>query len=139
MGLFSAKILPVPLVLILQLSYLFVIIGYLFYPLSLLDLLNPSIAYHAFAVGGIGGLTLGMMSRVSLGHTGRPLAAGPMMITAFALLMLSALLRISIDIMPLSYTGTLHLSGSLWIIAWLLFLIKYTSILIKPRVDGLYG
>ncbi|WP_067982471.1 NnrS family protein [Neptuniibacter pectenicola] len=138
-GWFSRKIFAVPLVWILQLSYLFVIIGYLFYPLSLLDLLNPSIAYHAFAVGGIGGLTLGMMSRVSLGHTGRPLAAGPMMITAFVLLMLSALLRISIDIMPLSYTGTLHLSGSLWIIAWLLFLIKYTSILIKPRVDGLYG
>lgn len=138
-GWFSNKVFTVPLVWILQLSYLFITFGYLLYALSTLNLVNQSIAYHAFATGGIGGLTLGMMSRVSLGHTGRILTAGPMIISAFVLLMLSAVFRISIDILPLPYMSTLHISGSLWVIAWILFLLKYTTILIKPRVDGIYG
>ncbi|WP_415885426.1 NnrS family protein [Neptuniibacter sp. QD37_6] len=138
-GWFDKRIFAVPLVWILQFGYFFVALGFMLYSLSLLDLISTSIAYHAFAAGSIGGLTLGMMARVSLGHTGRPLKVGPLIITAFILMLLAAAVRLSIGLLPLSYLTTLHLSGTLWMLAWVLFLIIYTPILIKPRVDGLYG
>lgn len=138
-GWFDKRVFAVPLVWILQFGYLFVSLGFILYSLSLLDLISSSIAYHAFAAGSIGGLTLGMMARVSLGHTGRPLHIGPIMITAFILMLLAAAVRLSVGLLPISYLTTLHLSGTLWMFAWVLFLIKYTPILIKPRVDGLYG
>lgn len=138
-GWFNAKIRTVPLVWILQLSYAFITIGFFLYALSLYGVISQSVALHAFAAGGIGGLTLGMMARVSLGHTGRKLETGPMMISAFMFMLLAALVRVGIDVIPLPHAASLHLSGSLWCLAWILFLIKYTSILIKPRTDGVYG
>lgn len=138
-GWLSPKIFTVPLVWILQLSYLFIVMGFFLYALSLYDVISQSAAFHAFATGGIGGLTLGMMARVSLGHTGRKLATSPIIITAFILMMLSSVLRVGIDLIPLPYIQTLQLAGGLWILAWVLFVIKYTPILIKPRVDGVYG
>jgi len=138
-GWFDKRIFSVALVWILQLGYLFIALGFILYSLSLLELINTSLAFHAFAAGGIGGLTLGMMARVSLGHTGRPLNVGPTIITAFVLMLLAALVRLSVGLLPISYLTTLHLSGTLWMLAWVLFLMKYTHILIKPRVDGVYG
>lgn len=138
-GWFNLAIFRVPLVWILQLGYCFIGIGFILYGLSLLDLVSRSVALHAFAAGGIGSLTLGMMARVSLGHTGRKLEISPIIVAAFVLMMLSALVRVSIGFLPIPYLATLHLSGSLWILAWVLFLSRYISILIKPRVDGLYG
>ena len=138
-GWFDTRIFKVPLVWILQLSYAFITVGFFLYALSLYDLVSQSVAYHAFAAGGIGGLTLGMMARVSLGHTGRKLATGPMMVSAFVLMLLAALIRVCIDLLSFAYLTSLHISGALWCIAWILFIIKYTPILIKPRVDGIYG
>ncbi len=138
-GWFDKRILGTPLVWILQSGYLFIALGFLLFTFSSLGLISQSIAYHAFAVGGIGGLTLGMMARVSLGHTGRPLEVGPVIITAFFLMLLAAIIRIAVHYLPIPYLASLHLSGTLWSIAWILFLIRYLPILIKPRVDGLYG
>jgi uncharacterized protein involved in response to NO len=55
-------------------------------------------AVHALTVGALGGLTLGMMARVALGHTGRPIQARPVMIAAFVLINLAAVIRV---ILPL--------------------------------------
>ncbi|WP_299180946.1 NnrS family protein [uncultured Neptuniibacter sp.] len=138
-GWFNTKVLNVPLVWILQFGYLCIGFGFVLFGLSELGLVSRSIAYHAFAVGGIGGLTLGMMARVSLGHTGRQLETGPIIIAAFVLMVLSAIVRVAIGYLPIPYLAGLHLSGSLWVIAWSLFVFKYTPILIKPRLDGVYG
>lgn len=138
-GWFKLGVFRVPLLWILHISYLFIILGFIGLGLSQLGIFNRSIAYHAFAAGGIGGLTLGMAARVSLGHTGRLLKVGHLMTASFTLATLAAIIRISISINPLPYTATLHLSGTLWILAWILFLIQYTPVLIKPRVDGLAG
>ena len=102
-------------------------------------LVSSSIAIHSFAVGGIGLITLGMMARVSLGHTGRPLSVTPMIVAAFILMTLAAVIRVSITHLPIPYLAGLHLSGTLWMLAWILFLIRYLPILIKPRTDGLFG
>jgi len=138
-GWFSRAIFSVPLVWILQLGYLFVPLGLILFGLSQLELLSQSAAFHALAVGAIGNLTLGMMARVSLGHSGRPLAVNKVMVFAFVLMLIAAVLRTSIDLLPIPYMAVIHLSGTLWVLAWLLFLVKYTAILIKPRADGVYG
>jgi uncharacterized protein involved in response to NO len=138
-GWFKPAILKVPLVWILQLGYGFLVLGFGLYCLSLLEIVSQSIAFHAFAAGAIGSLTLGMMARVSLGHTARPLKAAPIIICAFVLMALSALIRVTVGWLPLPDLAILHLSGSLWIVGWLLFFVYYLPILVKPRIDGVYG
>ncbi|MGB0466305.1 MAG: NnrS family protein [Pontibacterium sp.] len=138
-GWFNLPLLRVPLVWVLHLGYFFITLGFLLTALSIQQLISSSVAIHSFAAGGIGLMTLGMMARISLGHTGRPLTMGPMMISAFVLMTLSAIIRVSITSLPIPYLAGLHFSGTLWILAWILFLIRYLPILSKPRADGLFG
>jgi uncharacterized protein involved in response to NO len=138
-GWFSTRVATTPLVWILHAGYAFLPLGFAFTACAALGWVSPSIAIHAFAAGSIGLMTLGMMARVSLGHTGRPLAVGPLMISAFVLMLLAALVRVSVTWLPIPYLAGLHLSGTLWILAWLLFLVRYLPILSKPRADGLFG
>lgn len=138
-GWFSPAIFKNPLVWILQLGYLFIPVGFALTALASAGLVSSSIAIHSFSVGGIGLITLGMMARVSLGHTGRPLAVTPMIVAAFILMTLAAVIRVAITHLPIPYLAGLHLSGTLWMLAWILFLIRYLPILIKPRADGLFG
>ena len=49
---------------------------------------------HAFTIGGIGVLTLGMMARTARGHTGRPIEATRLMTAAFAIINLAAVVRV---------------------------------------------
>lgn len=128
-----------PLLWILHGGYAFLVLGIGLQALAQAGLLSQSIATHAFATGAIGGLTLGMMARVSLGHTGRTLQVNWMMKAAFASMLISALLRISVEILPLPWYTALHISGGFWMIAWLLFTIRYSKMLITPRADGLWG
>jgi uncharacterized protein involved in response to NO len=97
----------------------------------------PQFTIHAFTVGGIGVLTLGMMARVSLGHTGRPLRISTSMTLAFILINLAAILR---GIIPIFFTQWLPqlvaLSGSLWIAAFTIFLGNFTPVLTQSRADG---
>lgn len=138
-GWFSTRIATTPLVWVLHAGYAFLALGFALTACAALGWVSASIAIHAFATGGIGLMTLGMMARVSLGHTGRPLAIGPLMVSAFALMLLSAVVRVSVTWLPIPYLAGLHLSGTLWILAWLLFLVRYLPILSRPRADGLFG
>lgn len=138
-GWFSRSILSVPLVWILQFSYLFIPLGFTLYGLAGFELVSRTVALHAFTVGAIGGMTLGMMARVSLGHTGRTLVINKIVFTAFCLILSAAVIRSGVNMLPIDYMMTIYISGGLWVFAWLLFLSRYTSILIKPRKDGLFG
>jgi len=139
-GWYTKRFWAVPLLWVLHLGYAWVVVGFCLKTLAALDLVPPQLTLHAFTVGGIGVLTLGMMARVSLGHTGRPLkAAGPVAF-AFALINLAAVLRgIAPIIFPYWLLQLVALSGGLWILSFLIFVVIYTPILISPRVDGLPG
>jgi uncharacterized protein involved in response to NO len=105
-----------------------------------LGLVPPQFTIHAFTVGGIGVLTLGMMARVSLGHTGRPLKVGAAMTTAFVLINLAAVGRgLLPPFFPQFFSQLIVASGAFWIAAFTIFIIVYTPILIQPRVDGRPG
>jgi uncharacterized protein involved in response to NO len=102
--------------------------------------LAESTAAHLLTVGGIGLMTLGMMARVALGHTGRPLSLPPSVTVAIALVGLSALVRVLGPVLlSAHYAAVLLTSGALWTLAFALFLMHYTPILLAPRADGRPG
>jgi uncharacterized protein involved in response to NO len=97
---------------------------------------------HALTVGAIGTLTLGMMARVSLGHTGRALALRPITVAAFVLVTLAAVLRVFGPVLgasALAYPTWLALSATAWAAAFALFLVAYVRVLTSPRADGKPG
>ncbi|MDT8377133.1 MAG: NnrS family protein [Mariprofundaceae bacterium] len=92
------------------------------------------LAIHAFTVGGIGMITMGIMARVSLGHTGNNVYQPPVAVTyALAAILLSAVARIILPLLDLwPYAWLIGLSQGLWIAAFLIFTAVYAPILIRP-------
>ena len=136
-GWYTPRYWRVPLLWVLHLGYGWIILGFYLKAGTALGLVPPQFTIHAFTVGGIGVLTLGMMARVSLGHTGRPLKVGAAMTTAFVLINLAAVGRgLLPPFFPQFFSQLIVASGAFWIAAFTIFIIVYTPILIQPRVDG---
>jgi len=137
----SLKTLRVPLLWVLHMGYAWIVIGFAIKGLELLGVGVPAIAAtHAFTAGGIGVLTLGMMARVSLGHSGRPLVVGKAMALAFAAINLAALCRVfGIWLLPSLTLRFLEASSLLWLLAFGIYVFVYAPILIRPRLDGKDG
>jgi uncharacterized protein involved in response to NO len=131
---------PKPIVWILHASYAWVPIHLALRAASALDWVAPSLAAHALTVGTIGGLTIGMMTRTSLGHTGRPLTVGAAETSAYWLVMVAALARVFVPIAAPGWTLPATIaSGFLWSAAFLVFTVAYWPILSRSRVDGQPG
>ena len=129
-----------PLVWSLHLSYWSICIGLIMLSLAELSVLsNPSLAFHAITVGGIGFMVLSMISRVSLGHTGRSIKVGKVMTMAFLLIGFSFVIRVFFPLLFNSYELLIWLSGALWVSAYGLFIICYAPILFSSRIDGANG
>jgi uncharacterized protein involved in response to NO len=137
MGWYNSQIFRVPLVWVLHLSYLFLIVGFLISAFSAFYPALYFLALHAFSMGVIGTVTVGMMSRVSIGHTGGNLKKPPKTVKyIFILMVLATLTRVLVPIIiPSVYLETIILSGAMWSLAYLLFVFSYTRILISPRAD----
>ncbi|MEJ2299672.1 MAG: NnrS family protein [Woeseiaceae bacterium] len=81
-----------------------------------------------------------VMTRASLGHTGRPLQVPASIAAAYALLAASVLVRVfGPQVLPLDYAKVVLLAGVLWSVAFVVYLAVYTPILLRPRVDGKPG
>lgn len=94
---------------------------------------------HAAGLGVVGSLVLGVVARVALGHTGRPLVLPRGMVTAFVAIQLAALVRVTTAFGGIDWMLGVRMSGALWILAFTLFVVRYAGILMKPRVDGREG
>jgi len=130
-----------PLVWILHVGYLWVPIGLLLRMIAGLGgPVAASFATHALTVGAIGALTLGMMARVALGHTGRLLQAPPMLVVAFASITLAALVRVIVPMLaPAAAQVSVTAAGTLWCMAFGVYLLSHASVLVSSRVDGRPG
>jgi uncharacterized protein involved in response to NO len=129
-----------PILWILHLSYAWVVVHLVLRGLAGLDLVAPGLATHALTVGVIGGLTLGMMTRTSRGHTARPLKVGPWETSAYVLVHLAAFTRVVLPLVWSEGYGFLVLaSGVLWSAAFAIFTVVYIPILTRPRLDGQPG
>mgnify|MGYP000654525485 CR=1 FL=1 len=133
--------LNVPLVWSLHITMLFIPIGLVLLSLHFFGAsITLSNAIHSLTVGVIGGMILAMMSRVSLGHTGRMLQVGKLMSVAFFAVVISAIVRsIAIAIWPQWTIQFWLFAGCLWCVAFGLFFFKYLPVLSAPRVDGRPG
>jgi len=140
-GWYTGKFWSVPLLWILHLGYAWIALGFALLALSAAGMVSATGAsLHAFTTGGIGVLTLGMMARVSLGHTGRLLEAAPLMTLAFVAINLAALVRVAMPLFfPAAYAQGMAAAGLVWMAAFGLFAAIYTPILLRPRVDGKAG
>lgn len=138
---YTPAIVKVPLLWSLYAGYGFLLLGFLLKVLSPWLAIPPTLALHAFAFGGIGLITLSMMSRVSLGHTGRSVFEPPTSVQfMFYLLVLGALARVVAPILsPSHYPVWIATSQSLWILGFMLFAFIYLPMLVRPRIDGKRG
>ncbi len=107
---------------------------------GLLPAFPETLALHGLTLGAVGIFTLGMMSRVALGHTGRPLVVKPAITAAYVLLNLAVLARL-LDPLLAAIVGNLGsaAAGLMWTLAFLIFLVYYLPILTSPRTDGRPG
>jgi uncharacterized protein involved in response to NO len=139
-GWYVQRIWYVPLLWILYTGYAWIILGFILTALSAYSWVLPSLALHAFTLGGIGVLTLGMMARVSLGHTGRALRVSNAMAVGFVLINVAALLRVLLPLaLPNWYNLIIYGSTLSWLAAFSLFMFVYAPILTSARSDGQEG
>jgi uncharacterized protein involved in response to NO len=134
------RTLGVPLLWILHLSYGWIPIGFFLLALNALNVVSASAAFHALTVGSMAGLILGMMTRTTLGHTGRLLKAGRAELAMYLLIQIGALARVmaAFDLAGLRDTA-LIVSTLCWAAAFALFVIVYSPYLLRPRIDGREG
>lgn len=125
-----------PLVLILHVAYLFVPLGFFLVAFGALlpGAVPPAAGLHAFGVGAIGSMTLAVMARATLGHTGRPLRAGSGTCLAFAAIVMAGMLRIAAACLP-SVPALLHASAAAWTLAFLGYACLYGGSLVRPRLQ----
>jgi uncharacterized protein involved in response to NO len=137
-GWYNSQIWQKPLVWVLHVGYTFMVLGFAFVAVTAFFPWLHFIALHVLTVGCFGLITIGMMARVSYGHTGRNLHQPPKVLGyVFGLLVMSTLVRVLLPLMDLiSYQQVILLSGLFWISAFTLFVTRYLPIWIKPRIDG---
>lgn len=123
------------LVLILHLAYLFVPLGFILSGLAAwMDAVPFSAGLHAWAVGAAGVMTLAVMTRASLGHTGQALHAGRGAQAIYAAVLLAAVARIFAALAPQWSFVLLHVAAFAWSLAFLGFALIYGRALSRPRL-----
>ncbi|MDO5647866.1 NnrS family protein [Paracoccus sp. (in: a-proteobacteria)] len=122
-----------PLLWVLHLGYAWVALGFFTAAAAGAGLMAASGALHGWMAGAVGVMTLAVMARASLGHTGRDLAAGPGLVGVFAAINIAALLRVAAAIWP-GAVGLLHAAGTAWIIAFAGFALMFWPVLTRPRL-----
>jgi uncharacterized protein involved in response to NO len=130
----SWRTLDEPLLLVMHVGYAFVPLGLLCVGLSELGVLSPPSALHVLTVGAIGIMTFAVMTRASLGHTGRPLTASLNISLAYLALAVAATVRPFAELIPDSYHLLIEIAGTAWMVAFAMFLIEYGPMLLRRSV-----
>lgn len=128
-----------PILWVLHLGYVWLCIGFALKGLADFGLLAQTDALHALTIGAIGTMTLAIMTRASLGHTGRIIKAAPSIVVAYILVSVSALARLATLAWPEMAQALAWLAGGAWILAFASFFWVYAPILSRPRIDGRPG
>ena len=121
------------LVLILHVAYAFVPAGFLLAALAAVDLVAPSAGIHAWTGGAIGSMTIAVMTRASLGHTGQALSASIATQFVYASIVIAALARVCAALEPAHPLSLLMVAGIAWAGAFLGFAVVYAPLLCRAR------
>jgi uncharacterized protein involved in response to NO len=129
-----------PLIWVLHLGYAWLVAGLLLLTAGQATaLVPPSLWTHVLGVGAMGTLVLGVMTRVSLGHTGRPLVLPTGAASIYWMMMLAAVARLVHAAGLVDSESWLLVSATAWVGSFTLFLVFYSLILLSPRADGRPG
>lgn len=129
-----------PMLWILHLGYAWIPVGLTLWAAHEAGLgVSFAAGQHALLAGALGALTLGMMARVALGHTGRTMMAPQWMAPAFALVLLAGLVRVAAELIPEMMVPLWLVAGGLWVLAFGVYVVVYSPILTQPRADGVPG
>jgi uncharacterized protein involved in response to NO len=118
------------LLLILHIGYAFVPIGFLLNACSAFGIVPPGAGVHAWMAGAAGVMTLAVMSRASLGHTGQQLTASVATQAIYASIIVAAVARICAVLEPTHSVPLLHVAAFAWAAAFLGFAVCYGPMLI---------
>ena len=125
-----------PLVLILHVGYAWVPIGLALLGCSVAGLLASSAAIHSITAGAMTTMIVAVMTRASLGHTGRELRANAATVCVYVLVTAGAVLRVCASLALIDYSIGLEVAGTAWGAGLVLFLLSYAPVLWRPRLGG---
>ncbi len=129
----------VPLVLVMHLGFAWLVFAFLLKAVAELTGLVPEAAWlHAFTVGSLGLMMLGLMTRVALRHTGRLLVVPAAMKLAYAMMFAAALLRLAATVHELG-DWAVALSAVLWGLTFLIYFLRFGAILLRPSLPRVAG
>ena len=133
---FDRRILFVPLLWVLYLGYGWLILGFALLVLAAYEMVSVSLALHAFAVGGVAAVSLGLMSRLAVQQVGRALKASNVMAITFILINVAALFLVLLPaILPDWYSAFVVVSSYSWLAAFSLFVFYYAPSLIESNSE----
>jgi uncharacterized protein involved in response to NO len=121
------------LLLILHVGYAFVPLGFLLNAAAAFGLVQSAAGIHAWMGGAAGVMTLAVMSRASLGHTGQRLTASAATQAIYAVVIVAALARVCAALEPSHYGALLHVAAFAWTAAFLGFSITFGRLLTSQR------
>jgi uncharacterized protein involved in response to NO len=127
--------LPEPLLWSLHLGFLWVPLGLMLLALGIVvpEVPATTAGLHALTAGAIGSMTLAVMTRASLGHSGRALSADSWTTMIYLLITGAAALRVVASLALEAYIPLLHASGALWTAAFALFVLRYAPLYLSGR------
>jgi len=126
-----------PLLFILHVAYAWLPIGYAMTGMASLGLIfTPTTALHALTMGAIGTMVFAMLTRVPLGHTGRPLHVSRLVVVAYVVLTFAIIVRIVSPWVQEHYLGMVNLAAGSWCLAFAIFLWVYWPVLTRPSVTS---
>ncbi len=130
------RILDQPIMWILHLGYAWLVAGLAFKGAALVGGgIDETTALHVLTIGAIGSMTLGIMTRAGLGHTGRALRVAPAITFAYLALSAAAVIRVGAPLwLPEFYNAAMLAAGLSWCVAFAVFSWVYWPILTRPRV-----
>jgi uncharacterized protein involved in response to NO len=123
------------LVFVLHVGYAFVPLGFLMLATAAMfpHVIPMTAGIHAWTVGAIGTMTLAIMTRASLGHTGHSLKAGLLTQAIYLSVVTAAILRMAAAVWPEATIPLLQAAGAAWVVAFWMFAAGYGPILVRPR------
>ncbi|RPH67168.1 MAG: NnrS family protein [Burkholderiales bacterium] len=128
------RVADVPLVFVMHLGFAWLVFAFALKAAAELTGIVPEPAWlHAFTVGSLGMMMLGLMTRVVLRHTGRPLVVPPAMLVAYALMFVAALLRLAATVHGLG-NWAVALATVAWALPFAIYLALFAGMLVSPSL-----
>jgi uncharacterized protein involved in response to NO len=124
------------LLLMLHIAYAMIPIGFFAIALTSFGLGTSAAPAHVFGIGAIGGMTVAVMMRATLGHTGRPLAAGRALGLAFSMLIMALGARVVGQSFGLGHLDGIDLAAALWMIAFLILALRLGPWVARPKLSA---